>query len=237
MKQFGIATIELQHYIPGIGKFNPLKTEVRLITLLAERRKKMKLMIRRIMMLVAVGVFSHGCSSVQVLHHSIGIEPPLCKNGIEGSTVAVYWDTAWRQNQKEAQMREAIFAEGVENFFRDNGCVKTNKLSRIIGGKPVSMSTDDEITSDARAAGASKAIIMRVEELGPNLMLYLSPILWQTKNEVLLRVRVIDSDTGAITTDTSSHWYRGGPFMLLGTGSLAKDVRGVLEALFLDPRQ
>jgi hypothetical protein len=39
MKQFGIATIELQHYIPGIGKFNPLKTEVRLITLFGKTMK------------------------------------------------------------------------------------------------------------------------------------------------------------------------------------------------------
>jgi hypothetical protein len=193
----------------------------------------MRKTVDRILMTVGVALLvSSGCSSIQVVHHSRGIQPPFCRNGMQGSTVAVYWDSAWRHDQKEVELRERIFTEGLAEFFRENDCIRTTKISRTIGSKSVSMSTYAELTSDANASGAAKTIIMRIEELGPNLMLYLSPILWQTKNEVLLRVTVIDTKTGSIDTDTASHWFRGGPFTVLGTGSLNRDLRGTLKAMF-----
>lgn len=111
------------------------------------------------------------------------------------------------------------------------------KISRTVGNKPVSMCSEVEIASDARSQSADKAIVIRVEELGPNLMLYLSPILWQTKNEVLLRTKVLDSQKETMESDTAIHWYRGGPFMLLGTDSLQKDLSGTLEDLFYGARK
>ena len=183
--------------------------------------------------LTAAAFLLLGCSSTQLTCHTRGMEPPWCKNGLHGSTVAVYWDTAWRRDQKEIERRETLFAKEIGVFFGTNECVKTVRIARSIGNKPISMCTDAEIASDARASGADKAIVMRLEELGPNLMLYLSPILWQTQNEVLLRTKVLDSRDGSIVTDTVSHWYRGGPFLLLGTRSLHKDIDGTLEALFL----
>ncbi|KPK00792.1 MAG: hypothetical protein AMK71_07870 [Nitrospira bacterium SG8_35_4] len=68
-------------------------------------------------------------------------------------------------------------------------------------------------------------------------MLYLSPILWQTKNEVLMRVKAIDIKEGTIEADISTQWLRGGPFMLLGASSLHKDIDGTMEAIFNSPQE
>ncbi len=188
---------------------------------------------------VLAGMFSLllGCSATQLTHHSRGIEPPFCKNGLQGSEAVVYWDTVWRKNQKEIELRERILEEGISSFFRKVHCLKVIKISRSVGNKPVSACSEVEFVSDARSLNADKAIVLRIEELGPNLMIYLSPILWQTKNEVLLRTKILDSRKGFIDTDTSSHWYRGGPFMLLGTDGLHQDLQRTLEEVFLDTKK
>ena len=188
---------------------------------------------RRITALSAALFLLFGCSTTRLTHHSQGVAPPFCESDLYGSKVAIYWDTAWRPDQKEIELRERIIAEGIDSFFKANGCIDTITITRAIGTKSITMCTDAEIAAVARSIGADKAIVMRFEELGPNLFLYLSPILWETKNEVLVRTKVIDSRNETIETDTASHWYRGGPFMLLGTRSLHKDLRGTLEALFL----
>jgi hypothetical protein len=197
----------------------------------------MKTINRRVRVIAGTIFLLLGCSSTQFTHHSRGVDPPFCKNGLEGSRAGVYWDTAWRQDQKEIELREKILAEGIGSFFGKTLCIKAINISRSIGSKPVSMCSEVEIMADARFLNADKAIVMRIEELGPNLMLYLSPILWQTKNEVVLRIKILDVRTNTIEADTASHWYRGGPFMLLGTDSLKKDLDGTLQGLFNVPNK
>jgi hypothetical protein len=192
----------------------------------------MKTINRHICILTGMVFLLLGCSTTQFTHHSRGIDPPFCKNGLHGSTAVVYWDTAWRHDQKEIERREKMLEEGIRSFFSKTSCVKTVKISRNVGNKPVSLCPEAEIASDARSLDADQAIVIRIEEFGPNLMLYLSPVLWQTKNEVLLRIKILDSRKVAIETDTTSHWYRGGPFMLLGTRNLPRDLDGSLEELF-----
>ena len=165
------------------------------------------------------------------------MNPPFCRNEFHQAKIVVYWDTAWRINQKDVGLREKLLDERITMFFSKSDCFSTIKIARNIGGKSITLCSDSEVFSDARSMGAEKAVVIRIEEAGPNLMLYLSPILWQTKNEVLLRLKVIDSISGAIESDISSHWYRGGPFMLLGTTSLHKDIDGTLEAIFYGEKQ
>jgi len=178
-----------------------------------------------------------GCSSVQFTHHSRGIEPPFCKNGLHDSQAVVYWDTVWRKDQKEIALREKMLERGITSFFGKVQCMKIIKISRSVGNKPVSACSEVEFAADARSLNADKAIVLRIEEYGPNLMIYLSPILWQTRNEVMMRTKILDIQKGLIDTDTSSHWYRGGPFMLLGTDSLNRDLQATLEGLFLDAKE
>lgn len=119
--------------------------------------------------------------------------------------------------------------QGIGTELVNEGIRQLQQLG--ITEKPVALCTEQEIVVDARSRGADKAIVLRIEEFGPNLMIYLSPILWQTQNEVLLRTKILDTRGGSMDADTTSHWFRGGPFTLHGTRSLPQDLQGTLEKL------
>jgi hypothetical protein len=172
-----------------------------------------------------------GCSTVTIKHHAIGHQPPLCNQNVK-EKIAVYWGTAWRTDQKDVLIREKYIEEGVDTFFNEDDCFETVLIARSIAGKDVMLATDTELISGGNAAGADKVFVFRVEELGPNLYLYLSPILWQTKNEVLLQVRVLNTKTGEVESDLSTQWMRGGPFTLHSASTLPTDLSGVLKAIF-----
>lgn len=53
-------------------------------------------------------------------------------------------------------------------------------------GREALLATDEELISGGHSVGAAYDMRLRIEELGPNVYLYLSPILWESKNEVLL---------------------------------------------------
>lgn len=173
-----------------------------------------------------------GCSSIAVSYHAVGVEPPLYKAKDSGEKIVVYWGTAWRANQKEPSTREALAARGIAEFFSSNPRLETLRISKSIAGWGALLATDTEAISEAKTAGADRVLIIRIEELGPNLMLYLSPVLWRTENEVLLHVRAINCQTGQVEADVSTRWVRGGPFTLLGADSLTIDFAGALKAVF-----
>jgi hypothetical protein len=63
-------------------------------------------------------------------------------------------------------------------------------------------------------------------------MFYLSPILWETRNDVVLRVRSLNTRTKSLESDVSVRWIHGGAFALLGTNSLPPDFAGAVESVF-----
>jgi hypothetical protein len=172
-----------------------------------------------------------GCSTTAVKLYPAGLTPPLCRAGAQQDSIAVYWGTAWRADQKEAARREAIAAKGLSEFFGGTSCFRTLALSRTINGHDPLLLTDPELLASA-PADADRIFIIRVEELGPNLMFYLSPILWETRNDVVLRVRSLNVKTKRLESDVSVRWTRGGAFGLLGTDSLPPDFFGAVEAVF-----
>jgi len=202
------------------------------------RRENMKGVFsfaRHVIIVCAIVSLCSGCSSISVKHHAVGIIPPLCRTDAPKDRVVVYWGTAWRADQKEVSVREALAAESIAEFFGSNPhlCFETISVSKIIAGRDALLATDAEAISEAKATGADKVILIRIEELGPNLMLYLSPVLWQTMNEALLRVRSINTKTGLLEADVSTHWTRGGPFAVIGASSLPTDLTGALRAVFI----
>lgn len=172
------------------------------------------------------------CSTISIKQYAAGNQPPLCDEEIPAEKLVVYWGLAWRDDQKEAAKRSAVAEEYIVEFFRSNDCFDVLEISKIIAGNSVLLVTDNEIISRAESKGADRAYVIRLEEFGPNLMLYLSPILWQTQNEVLLRLRSINVDTGRLEADITTHWFRGGPFTLHGAKSLSIDLRGALGSIF-----
>ena len=173
-----------------------------------------------------------GCSSIAVSYHAVGVEPPLYKAKDSGEKIVVYWGTAWRANQKEPSKREALAVRGIAEFFSSNPRWETLRISKSVVGRDALLATDTEAVSEAKTAGADRVLIIRIEELGPNVMVYLSPILWQTQNEVLLHVRAINCQTGQVEADVSTRWVRGGPFTVIGADSLPIDLAGALKAVF-----
>jgi hypothetical protein len=187
---------------------------------------------RGIATLALAGLVLAGCSSISVNDYAVGERPSLCSADRGGETVAVYWNAAWRADQKEPEARQAIAARGIADFFASRACIRVVAIKEAIDGQSVLLAGDEAIGRDAAALGADRAYLLRLEELGPNLILYLSPILWQTRNEVLLRVRSIDVAGGRIDSDVTTHWFRGGPFTAHGAGGLPEDLAGVLQHVF-----
>ncbi len=98
----------------------------------------------------------------------------------------MYWGTAWREDQKEVPTRERYVEEGIKIFFSGQQCFHTVFLSKEVMGREALLATDEELISGGHSVGAAYDMRLRIEELGPNVYLYLSPILWESKNEVLL---------------------------------------------------
>lgn len=173
-----------------------------------------------------------GCSTISVKHHTAGNETPLCIKNTSKKKVAIYWGTAWRKNQKEVSVREKYIDDGLNTFFYLNDCFKTISISKKVKGNNVLLATDEELISAGIAIGVDKVIRFRIEELGPNLYLYISPILWETQNEVSLQVKVLNTKTGKVESDISTQWKRGGAFTLNGAESLPNDLTSTLKVIF-----
>ena len=138
-----------------------------------------------------------GCTSTTVTFHSTGTGPPLCRDSSRSAKTVIYWSTAWRADQKEITRREAIIAKGIDGFFRTTPCFSVQTISRTIDGRDVLLLGDKDILASV-PADVERIHILRFEELGPVLVLYLSPILWTSDLDIQLRVRTLNARTGSL---------------------------------------
>jgi len=148
----------------------------------------------------------------------------------------VLWGTAWRDNQKEPRLREEMASKAIAEFFSGRSCyAKATILRSIEGREAVTLSDVDALKfANALPEKYSRIIMLRVEELGPLLIFYLSPILWEGGTDVVLRVRELDADASALDSDLDIHWKNSGAFVLKGTKSLEQDLQSALEKVFLN---
>jgi hypothetical protein len=183
-----------------------------------------------------IAMLASGCTSTIVTFHSVGMEPPLCSESAKGMKTVVYWGTAWRPDQKDIARRETIIAKGMEDFFRTAPCFSVQAITRTIEGRDVLILSDREILASV-PPDIDRIHIIRFEELGPVLVIYLSPILWTSDLSIQVRVRTLNSRTGYLESKVTAHWRRGGPFNLRGTDGLAPDLTGLLQAVFFKKMQ
>ncbi len=146
--------------------------------------------------------FLCGCATVKLDTHITGTPPPILKGDVTGEKVLVLWGTAWRKNQKEAARREELASQAIEEFFK-NALGHELLLQKTIGGKPARVLSDSQImqSDEVRLSRVGRVIILRVEELGPTLSFYLSPILWEGSTDVSFRVRVLDVPSTFVVSD------------------------------------
>lgn len=122
----------------------------------------------------------------------------------------------------------------IEAYFKKQSCVSTIQIVKMIEGRRAIEHSDIELLKWARSGPnpVDSLILLRVEELGPLIILYPSPILWEGGSEVSLRVRVLNVRTSSLETDTSIQWKDTGAFVLRGTGPLERNLETVLTSVF-----
>lgn len=187
-----------------------------------------------VILLILLSLVLGGCATTRLTTHVVGTIPPLCRLGETPLTALVLWGTAWRADQKDAPLREGMASSAISSFFGTSACYAKVEVLRSAGDRDVLELSDADALRFAAASQNryDKVIIIRVEELGPILAFYLSPVLWSGGTDVQLRVRVLDTRTAALETDIAAHWTNGGAFVLKGTGTLKDDLQKTLTALF-----
>ena len=174
----------------------------------------------------------YSCNYVSSRQHVSGIKPPLCSIISPTEKIAVFWHGAWRDNQKEIPIREQYVRNTLAKFFKNNSCFHHASVMENIEEKNPLLANESTFIDYAKKHGVQKILVFRFEELGPNIIIYLSPILWQTKNEIVMRIKLLDIPSGKILTSISLERSRGGPFTLNGAGSLEHDLYNTLEMIF-----
>jgi hypothetical protein len=183
---------------------------------------------------VALLALLSSCATTKINLHTVGLKPPLCRAMTGSQAALVLWGAAWRENQKEVLLREEMASRAISNFFREGSCYSKVTVLRSLDGRQATTLSDAEVLklSTTLSERYRKIIQIRLEELGPILSIYLSPILWEGGTEVLLRVRVLDVDSASLETDLVAHWRNSGAFVLKGTGSLEDDLQSALKSIF-----
>lgn len=194
----------------------------------------MKILHIALLFLIIVAVPLSGCAVTQSAIHSAGKIPPFCEIEAKQENAIVLWGTAWRMNQKEMQLREQKASQAISQFFGTRSCyAKTTVLRNISGHDPVSLSDIEAIEFvSALPDHYHKIILLRIEELGPLLIFYLSPILWEGGSEAVFRVRILDVNSRSLESDVTMHRRDTGAFVLRGTKHLEDDLEAALGQVF-----
>lgn len=171
------------------------------------------------------------CSVPQTKIHRSGKEF-LCGNAEE--RVLVLWGTAWRLDQKEREDRRQKASQGITDFFAHQKCFSSVEIRPEISGEEPMLLSDTEISrlASTNENAVDTVILIRVEELGPLLIFYLSPILWEGGSEVVVSIRVLDLKTQQLVAHTHVQRRDTGAFILRGTGNLSQDLEKLLEDVF-----
>lgn len=176
------------------------------------------------------------CATTVITVHKSNQETNLNTDIISSKkSVLVLWGTAWRKDQKEPKLREDFASNAINKFFLESKLFSDIKVIKTYKEKNVINFSDIEaleLNKNEYQSKYEKIIFIRVEELGPTLNLYLSPILFDGSTEVKLRVRVLDTNTSKLNSDIYSEWKNGGPFVLKGIKTLEQDMYDNLKSIF-----
>jgi len=182
------------------------------------------------------GLIICGCAATKIVTHAIVRKPPLCQMQSAPESALVLWGPAWRENQKEIALREDIASRAINQFFTTSPCYSKVEVLKSVAGRSAIELSDAQALKFAVASngGFDKVIILRVEELGPLVLIHPSPILWEGGTEVVLRIRVLNTKTSSVEADVTSHWKNGGAFVLKGTKTLERDMEAALTSVFIE---
>jgi hypothetical protein len=175
-----------------------------------------------------------GCASTRVETSGKAMTAPLCRPHGEKIVVLALWATKWRHDQKEPQLREAVALQGLEDFFATVGCVETSEIRRLPTPDESNSPSDEQLREIASTAKPipDRVVLVTVRELGPKLLIGIPNII-EGGTEVVLEIRVIDSDAAQPLADFKTHWKNGGRFVVKGVKSLPQDMKSALHTALM----
>ncbi|QSA96512.1 hypothetical protein [Methylococcus sp. EFPC2] len=177
----------------------------------------------------ALSVFLVGCASTKIETTGSAIREPLCKAGAQALTTVVYWSPQWRPDQKEPPLREAAALRGIEDFLGRTSFLAVAGINRWPAQDP--LPSDEGLIRLVAAATPKpeRLVFVVVRELGPRLTIGI-PVIVEGGTEVLIDVRVLNTQNSESLANTRTFWRNGGAFVIKGVKTLDQDMSAALSA-------
>jgi hypothetical protein len=163
-----------------------------------------------------------GCAPTVYVRHTPTPQAPVCQPAVHAH---VFWAPQWRPDQKDVSAREAAAAEGIRQFFAQQGCFASTRIERL--EDPTSATVEARIAS--LPPRVETVLVLAVRELGPTLKIGSSYALVEGSTEVVLNVAEYRSRHAPPRTFTLE-WRHGGPGTIKGVATLPEDLRAALAA-------
>lgn len=170
------------------------------------------------------------CSTTDVVSTPALGSPPLCSAGAQLGAVTVIPLTRWRPDQKEKEARAEIGRKAMEAAFMSTPCARSVKVLA-----PAPDSEAGAKLEQAKAEGANTAVLIRMDELGPILIISI-PALWSTWSDIKFNFEAIDLASGQTRLKVDHHRKVGGAFQVRGVGPLQAEMETALHELITGPQ-
>jgi hypothetical protein len=162
--------------------------------------------------ILCVTLIFAGCAATKVSRYQAAGQSSIC-NGNDLGTVAVLPEAAWRPDQKEPQKREMMALAEIKDVFQSIPCGSVSQPGGVREFANWSSIPEPELLNRFASEGVDTIIIIRVEELTPNLNITFSlPFLWGGSNEADFRIRALSTKTGTVLNDMRINRVTGGAF-------------------------
>jgi hypothetical protein len=151
----------------------------------------------------------------------------LCAPGVSLGKVVVGPLTRWRVDQKEPELREAIAMKAIEAVLPAMPCAASVE---VLPALPDAQAIAH--LSQARRNGATTAILVRIDELGP-LAVVSFPTLWSTWSDVKFTLDAVDVASGETLRSIPHRRQQGGAYEVRGLGPLQSEMELALKDVVL----
>lgn len=178
---------------------------------------------------LVLGIACSGCATTNTESHIAAGSPPLCTDTRNLGKLAVVPELAWRIDQKEASRREVMAALAITRSFAESGCGEDVEVLPVTSW---ASTLEQEQLDQLAKAGYQTAVFLRIEELGPTLMVTFSlPFLWSGTSDAEFRLRAIQIEDSVVLLDTAERRSRVGPFHLRPAAWAAPVLQAALTDL------
>jgi hypothetical protein len=179
-----------------------------------------------------------GCAATTTKLYLAAGSSPLCGPDADPlGSVIVLPEAAWRPDQKDVEERIAIAERAISRAFEDLPCGHLEAPGGIRAFAPWSNRPESDILSLFASRSVDTIVLLRVEELTPNLLITLSlPFLWSGTNEADLRVRALATDPARVLLDLRIDRTTGGPFHLRPASWSEPELEAALREVLVGNR-